>query len=307
VRVADQFLFGYDDGHRLLAGSRELPGRTALALLEATDAAMSQDADPLVTGLALRERREYAFCVTWSAPEAPRPGAVWAHALIVGEAELDDPALDVLIGLPRCPAPGAGDFSEYLTPLELEGVVPAAPGYLPGRALDRDLLERLALNAYGRRSDPIVVHDELADAASVLVALWRAQWPALRAAFSFRTREVVREGPSEFDLTVARRIRGTHTETAPGARPLPSWLKPVTDDAVAATPKPLRDWLLTFGPLEPPEPSRLAALAALWPAVVARDAAAARRQLERDWPAKHAGTALKRVLFAPENDDWWAG
>lgn len=307
MRVADQFLFGYDDGHRLLAGSRELPGATALALLEATDAAIAQDAGPLVTGLALRERGEYAFCVTWSAPEAPRPGAVWAHALIVGEGELDDPALDVLIGLPRCPPPGAGDFSEYLTPLELEGVVPAAPGYLPARVLDRSLLERLALHAYGSANDPVVVHDELADAANVMLALWRAQWPALRAAFSFRTREIVREGPSEFDLTVARKVRGLRTEDPPGDRPAPAWLNQVADDAAAAAPKPLRDWLLTFGPLEPPEPSRLAALAALWTAVVARDAAAARTQLEREWPAEHAGKALKRVLFARENDDWWSG
>jgi hypothetical protein len=307
VRAADQFLFGYDDGHRLLAGSRELAGPTALALLEATDAAMAQDDGPLVTGLALRERGEYAFCVTWSAPEAPRPGAVWAHALIVDAGELDDPALDVLIGLPRCPAPGAGDFSEYLRPLELEGVVPAAPGYLPAGALDRDLLERLALHAYGRADDPIVVHDGLADAANVLLALWRAQWPALRAAFSFRTREIVREGPSEFNLTVARRVRGKRTDALPGALSVPAWLKQVAEDAAAAAPKPLRDWLSTFGPLEPPEPGRLAALAALWPAVVARDAVAARRRLERDWPAEHAGTMLKQVLFAPENDDWWSG
>jgi len=41
VRAAHQFLFGYDDGHRLLAGSRDLPHATAVALLSATDAAMA--------------------------------------------------------------------------------------------------------------------------------------------------------------------------------------------------------------------------------------------------------------------------
>ena len=53
VSVAHQLLFGYDDGHRLLAGSRELPAQTLLALLGASDAAMEAQSAPLLTGVAL--------------------------------------------------------------------------------------------------------------------------------------------------------------------------------------------------------------------------------------------------------------
>ena len=308
MRAADQFLFGYDDGHRLLSGSRDLPPATAVALLGATDAAMVDGSAPLVTGLALAEDAQYAFCVTWSADELPRPGAVWAHALVVGEAELSDPrALEVLIGLPRRPAPGAAYLGRYRAPVALDDLAPRAPGYLPAEPLDRELLGRLAIAAYDAGSERTVAHDDLGDAAKALVALWRAQWPGLRAAFSFRTREVVRPGTQEFDLTVTRRIRGAGGERAAAADAEAPWLHGVVDDAAAASPTPLRDFLEAFGPLEPPQPERLAALARLWPAIVARDAGAARAALERDWPAPRSGAALKQVLFGGENDDWWAG
>lgn len=309
VRVADQFLFGYDDGHRLLTGSRELPPATAVALLSATDAAMADGSAPLVTGLALAESSEYAFCVTWSATELPRPGAVWAHALVVGEAELAEAGtLEVLLGLPRRPSRGVAYLGSYRAPIALDDGAPAVPNYLPAAPVDRELLERLALGAYVAGGERIVAHEDLGDAAKALLALWYAQWPALRAAFSFRTREIVRPGASDFDLTVARRLRGLGAEAAPAAAPVaPRWLKQVVEDASGAAPTPLRDWLSAFGPLEPPEPRRLAALAKLWLLVVARDAEGARAQLEHAWPQPHAGAALKRVLFARENDDWWSG
>ncbi|MGD0385989.1 MAG: hypothetical protein ABSB73_07615 [Solirubrobacteraceae bacterium] len=310
MRVADQFLFGYDDGHRLLTGSRELAPATAVSLLAATDAAMADGAAPLVTGLALAESSEYAFCVTWSATESPRPGAVWAHALIVAQADLDDPhALEVLIGLPRRPHTGGIYLGDYRAALPLDGVTPAAPRYLPAGALDLELLERLALAAYDPGADTIVTHDEISDAAKALIALWRAQWPSLRTAFSFRTRHVVRQGAGGFDLTVTRKVRGQAADGAPATATAPRpWLAGVVEDAAATgtQPTPLRDFLWTFGPLEPRDPRRVAALATLWRAIVARDAAGARAQLEREWPAPQSGAELKAVLFAPENDDWWA-
>jgi hypothetical protein len=307
VRAADQFLFGYDDGHRLLTGSRELEPDTAAALLRASDAAMVEGSQPLVTGLALLPREQYAFCVTWSANELPRPGAVWAHALIVDAQALSDArAVEVLTGLPRRPAGGRAGFAGYRETIALDTPPPAAPSYLPPGPPDPSLLERLARAAYGSESERTVAHDALADAAKAAIALWRAQWGSLRARFCFRTREIVRGGASEFDLTVTRRIRdhGSPSEQPATAEP---WLAGIAADAGASAPTPLRDWLLAFGPFEPSEPRRLAALAALWPLVVARDGQATRAQLARDWPGALDGAQLKQVLFAPENDDWWSG
>ena len=156
-----------------------------------------------------------------------------------------------------------------------------------------------------------MAHGDSAEAARALVALWRAQWPGLRAAFSFRVREVAREGASAFDLTVARRIRGrdgeTDEEVASAEVPAPPWVLALCEDAGAAAATPLRDFLATFGPFEPSRPERLGALARLWTAVAARDAQAARDALGRDWPSPERGTMLKRALFHRDNAGWWSG
>jgi GTPase-associated protein 1, N-terminal domain type 1 len=308
VRAADQFLFGYEDGHRLLTGSRELPSATVVRMLGATDAAMAPDSAPLVTGLALRETQEFAFCVTWCAPEAPRPGAVWAHALIVSEAQLRDPgAVDVLLGLPRRPSAEASDLVGYTTPLPLDRAPPGGPSYLPQEPLDLGLLEDLVSTAYSPTGDGILVHTDLGAAAKALLALWGAQWPQLRAGFSFRTREVVRRGASDFDLTVTGKIRGLEDQApaSPAAR-APAWGKVVADDAASPTDTPLRRFLWTFGPQEPRDPRRLRRLAGLWLHVAAEDAPRARAHLERYWPKPRSGAALKRALFGRDNNDWWA-
>ena len=307
MRAADQFLFGYDDGHRLLAGSRELPPAVSVRMLDATDAAMALDSAPLVTGLALRETEEFAFCVTWSAPEAPRPGAVWAHALIVSEAQLCDPrAFDVLLGLPCRPSAEAADLGSYTAPLPLDAAAPGRRTYLPQEPLDLDLLERLVSTAYSPTGDGILAHKDLGAAAKALLALWGAQWPQLRARFSFRTREVVRRGTSDFDLTVTGRIRGLDGDVpAPPQTRTQDWVHAVVEDAAALTQTPLREFLWAFGPQEPRDPRRLRRLAALWLHVAAEDGPRARAHLERFWPRPRSGAALKQALFGRENNDWW--
>jgi hypothetical protein len=307
VRAADQFLFGYDDGHRLLTGSRELSSAILVRLLGATDATMAPDSAPLVTGLALPETQEFAFCVTWSAPEAPRPGAVWAHALIVDEALLRDPqALEVLLGLPRRPSADGPDLGRYTAPLSLDAKAPVPPSYLAERSLDPALLESLVSVAYRPHGDRIVVHRDLDGAARALLALWAAQWPQLRAGFSFRTREIVRGGASPFDLTVSRKIRGLHDDSSasPSTR-TPAWVSAVVEDAASPGPTPLREFLWAFGPQERPDPRRLRRLAALWLRVAADDAAQVQAHLERYWPRPRSGAALKQALFGRGNDDWW--
>ena len=153
--------------------------------------------------------------------------------------------MEALVGLPRRPAAGAGDFESYRAAVVLEAAgatgdaggagAGADPVLLGGPssagAPDAALLARLASAAYGS-GERVVAHGDSAGAARALVALWRAQWPALRAAFSFRVREVAREGASAFDLTVARRIRGREgdasgADVAHGVAPVPAWLRAV--------------------------------------------------------------------------------
>jgi len=287
VSLAHQFLFGYENGHRLLAGSRTLSAELLMQLLAATDATMSPDCPPLVTGVALPQTNEYALCVTWCAPELPRTGAVWAHALIVERSQLSDPgAMEALLRLPRRPLDGSLDG--YAEPLELDARTAPVPSYLPVGTPSAELLRSIAAAAYGGRGTTVVVCDDLAEAALALVFLWAAQWPELRAQYSFRTREVASLESSDVDITVAAGVRGAvAAEPGPPATEAPRWLDAVVEDARSAVATPFGDFLWEFGPLEPPQPHRLRRLASLWARVL------------------DGGAALKQALFGKDEDEWW--
>jgi GTPase-associated protein 1, N-terminal domain type 1 len=308
VTRADQFLFGYENGHRLLAGSRELPAAALVRLLGATDTAMSPGCAPLVTALPLVETEEYAFCVTWSAPERPRAGAVWAHVLVAAQASLTQPlALEALFGLPRRPPSSRPlELAGYSAPLALDAALAPPPSYLPDGAPGLGLLERLVRAAYRTRPRPLVASEDLGEAAAALLALWSAQWPELRGRFAFCTRERVGAERAGFDLTVAAQVHGGEaTAVAPAERPPSRWVSAVAGDARSVPPSGLRTFLGEFGPHEPPQPLRLRRLAALWVHVQWEDVKRVRRALERHWPTAADGRELKLALFGAGNEAWW--
>lgn len=81
----EQFLYGYRDGHRLVAGSTELDDSVAWELVRTTDRPSSTPAEldaGIFFGFPL-EGSLYVICRTWSARDVSRPGAVWTHALLV--------------------------------------------------------------------------------------------------------------------------------------------------------------------------------------------------------------------------------
>src|SRR5271168_894484 len=86
-----QCLFGYNDGHRLLASSLRLPSDAASSLLIHSDLLPdfnSSLSDRYWTGLPLPVAKVYALMRTWLAPEMPRPGCVWTHVILVGVADM---------------------------------------------------------------------------------------------------------------------------------------------------------------------------------------------------------------------------
>ncbi len=112
-----QLVFGYDEGHRLLGGSRELNPRTLATLLGATDASPGKEGR-LVTAMPLRSEGLYAICFTWRAPEVSRPGAVWSHVLLAPMefiAQASDPY--VLAEFARRPSPSS--LKTYRSDLDL--------------------------------------------------------------------------------------------------------------------------------------------------------------------------------------------
>lgn len=81
----EQLLFGYREGHRLIAGSVELDAEVIWGLIRNTDRP-STKSENLLSGITFGyplNERFYALFRTWSALEISRPGAVWTHVLLI--------------------------------------------------------------------------------------------------------------------------------------------------------------------------------------------------------------------------------
>ncbi len=81
-------LHGYDNGHRLLAGSVILKDHSdmdTIATLSDWSEYVAGDGreSSYVTAYPLRESRYYVIAKTWYAEEKKRPGCVWTHSLLL--------------------------------------------------------------------------------------------------------------------------------------------------------------------------------------------------------------------------------
>lgn len=291
-----QLVFGYDDGHRLLGGSCDLGASTLSRLLGATDAAPGSIRDRLVTGMPLPAEDLYALCFTWSAPDVQRPGAVWSHVLLIGYEELaakDAPIL--LAGLAR--RPSAGSLETYNDPLR-QSPSPRQSAL----QVNMGVLSRvLAVTGHEGGRGATTVKD-LAEAERALLAIWQAQWPALRMSFSFATRDAVRATAVRGGIVAVRRLQGPQRLDA--ARPAP-WADSAARDLLA-TGSRLRPFLSSFGPDEEPSIRSMAALAEIWDAVQSGNVDATRAIVETTHPIATQGTRLKCELFGKSSKLWRA-
>lgn len=98
--IIQQVLHGYSGGHKLLAGSIELPKEYQKVMLDQSDISGSirdDDNYSCLTGYYLKDISSYVFAKTWYANEMDRPGCVYTHSLIISEKELKNQTL--LFGL----------------------------------------------------------------------------------------------------------------------------------------------------------------------------------------------------------------
>lgn len=180
----DQCLFGYEDGHRLLASS--LPLGDALSLLtELSDLAPGThfgESGGYWTGLPVASLGRYVLMRTWPAPEMSRPGCVWTHALLIDPKILgtikDLSVLQSAVLKPGKPA----DKVQYRIPLNIQTVDTAGAV----ERQDEEVIGALLSTLYGelRSSVEIRLPGEL-DLA--LFTIWSQQWPRLRRNFRFQT------------------------------------------------------------------------------------------------------------------------
>ena len=82
----DQQLFGYENGHHLLASSCKLLSgdqRTLEILSDYSGSMIPPGFDGYITGYPFLDSGYYALSMTWIANELPRPGCVWTHTLLI--------------------------------------------------------------------------------------------------------------------------------------------------------------------------------------------------------------------------------
>jgi len=295
VRI-DQVVFGYRDGHRRLAGSVELDHEAGSLLLGATDARVGAEVNRLVTALALPSADRYALSVTWPAPDAGRPGAVWAHTLLLTPeqiAEIDDGWSLMRAFRP----PSRETLYSYSSQLAFDpsAAESAAPTVEP------DLLLELVTAAVHPEGIAVVPHSDLDAGEAALVALWTAAWPALRARLGFRTRDRFKATPNAGFVCIARRVTGmlSPPPLSPLASEASAW-----ERRIAAWDPRLRHFLREFGPAEKPDLGRLASLASLFELVDGALVRPAVDQLAREYPKPQAGHVLKLALLGPA-PSWW--
>lgn len=182
----DQCLFGYDNGHRLLATSlplgQEISRLTALSDL--TPGSVLGERDGYWTGHPAPSIGRYALMKTWPAPEMSRPGCVWTHTLLIPIDVLGSlPDLQSLMRLAERPS-GRDSFSAYQLPLSLDehDLDRSRMADDEERYIQGDLL--LAL--YDEKGGGIEVERARNIDASIF-SVWSQQWPKLRRNFRFQT------------------------------------------------------------------------------------------------------------------------
>lgn len=243
----EQCLFGYEDGHRLLASSIPLESEAA-ALTELSDLAPGTvfgQSEGYWTGLPVPGIGRYALMRTWPAPEMPRPGCVWTHAILLAPALLQKLSdLRVLRSLFVRPN-NQSDRERYRE--SLESNLPLAVAINDRIEIDAALVIALLEALYAASDTPVIV-TKPGELDEPLFAIWSQQWPRLRRNIRFQTaatREPRSPGGARFDVT-ATLMNSSERRVAVGGSEA-SWLKVAAADAREQQESELRRFLWSYG------------------------------------------------------------
>ncbi len=241
----DQCLFGYDDGHRLLASSLSLGSETSF-LTELSDLApgtVFSRSEGYWTGLPVPAIGRYVLMRTWPAPEMPRPGCVWTHALLIEPALLASiKNLSVLQTLAIRPATPL-DRGRYREAVPVD-FISFAEADLP---VDDAIVRKLIASLYAMSSTTVEVASP-GELDGPLFAVWSQQWPRLRRNFRFQTatsRLPRSTGSARFDITA---VLANQRDGAPRSDdPDTPWLSAAARDVQEGANGSLRRFLWLYG------------------------------------------------------------
>ena len=156
----EQLLHGYDNGHRLLAGSVLLKNNMEMEVVATLSdwseyVAQGGGESTYVTAYPIQGSGYYVIAKTWYADEMKRPGCVWTHSLLIpfdALNHLDD--FKRLTDLFKRPSLD-GNLDEYSNTIEYENKNYSADDYVPV-SIDRRV-EAIVLQAFlNNRNVPVV-------------------------------------------------------------------------------------------------------------------------------------------------------
>lgn len=208
-----QLLHGYDNGHRLLAGSLSL-NNSALKLVQALSDLPGQGTVPpitgYITGYPVPSLKMYALAKTWPATEMPRPGCVWTHTLLIDFTDLS--AISNLSPLSFFHRPEKLDiFSDYSIPLSFEH-----PAICLSAELPEDGILQISEALYSTPEECVFVNaSDSFPVNEAAMIVWLQQWPRLRRNFRFCTWSTSDRSRSKasFDLQFLPFQRNPNIET----------------------------------------------------------------------------------------------
>lgn len=288
--IVDQLVFGYRDGHELLTSSTEVDPQLEARLLPHADARFEDDSDHYLVGVQIEAIERFFLARIWPAPELPRPGAVWTHALLIDGETLASADLLALAGQLR--RPSEKDLSSYRIPLPILAQAPAAV------QAPEQLLSALSWQAFGERDKAVLVWDDSAESELSLLAVWRSLPGAARQDFSFRTRGRARTGQSPYSVQVATAFAGRSESSEvrlidPRASEAPPpWVR-LLAEAVRDPRAPLAVALEYFAA----NTHESVTVAELWPLIGCGDVDGVAKSMAKLCPRPAVMSALKRSLF----------
>ncbi len=290
---ADQLVFGYRDGHELLASSTQLSSATEREILPHVDASFEDDSPHYLVGVPLRSIERYLLARIWPAPEVDRPGSVWTHALLLDTNAMEIGSAAFMTVLRR---PSHATLEMFAGPTRLQQDV--ATGTVPDRLLTG--LTWATLGAPDDRS--VVLWGRLEEAEHALVRLLDALPAAARWRFALRTRGRARLGDANYDVQIATRLSGrsagTDSKVLDLRRPTelnaPRWTQ-LTADSEAG--KKLRRFLEDFSDDQVQSRSDVRGLLDVWTALKPPDPEQASRTLIAKFQDREALANLKAALF----------
>ncbi len=211
VTQIHHMLHGYEQGHRQLASSIDLPRevqRTISVQSDFTGRTFVQGFDQYLTGYPLNLINCYAFAKTWYAYKAARPGCVWTHTLILNNDFLRQlPPIDELLSCFRQPWIETIDLCFYQEPIDFETFSsPLVHDDSAAGSVDtRTTFFKATSELFSGRPAPVLIESPSASLVEKLVLdLWRIQWPQLRRCFLFSTGSLSNRNldGKQFDLQV---------------------------------------------------------------------------------------------------------